>query len=148
MSEELAANHPFGGNTPRVLSAAAIATLAAFRAALPVTTPPTGGVIVVFESRSPQATSFTVDADFLRCREAALLASTCKFLHKDLTLKERFTPEAKEFEKGKDEERALVLLHCLIAISSPEDDELDFDIDEDGHWVERGLGGYESYGQY
>ena len=51
-------------------------------------------------------------------------------------------------KKGKDEERALVLLHCLIAISSPEDDELDFDIDEDGHWVERGLGGYESYGQY
>jgi hypothetical protein len=104
-------------------------------------TKPSRGVIVLFKATLPTATSFAIDTDLLSCKEAALLAATCRYIHKDENLKERHSEESRKIEKTRIEQKARDLLQALLEAPSP-DSEFEVDDDEptlDEIWAFMGL---------
>ena len=108
---------------------------------------PSRGVIITLWSRGPTTPSFAINTEWLACKDAALLAATCKNTIKDENLKERYSEEARKAEKDSEEARKARIQDLL------DDTESEFEIDEDGHWHVRrertndGIA-YESYGLY
>ena len=114
---------------------------------------PSRGVIITLWSRGPTTPSFAINTEWLACKDAALLAATCKNTINDENLKERYSEEARKAEKDKNDKEAFDKIQSLLEISP--DTESEFEIDEDGHWhlVREGEGTldgifYESYGVY
>ena len=101
------------------------------RAAAAAAEGPSRGVIITLWSRGPTTPSFAINTEWLACKDAALLAATCKNTIKDENLKERYSEEARKAEKDKNDKKRLDLLHSLLELdlSNPESV---FDIDEDG----------------
>ena len=112
---------------------------------------PSRGVIITLWSRGPTTPSFAINTEWLACKDAALLAATCKNTINDENLKERYSEEARKAEKDKNDKEAFDKIQSLLEISP--DTESEFEIDEDGHWHVRRVGtldgiAYESYGLY
>ena len=112
---------------------------------------PSRGVIITLWSRGPTTPSFAINTEWLACKDAALLAATCKNTINDENLKEIYSEEARKAEKDKNDKEAFDKIQSLLEISS--DTESEFEIDEDGHWHVRREGtldgiAYESYGLY
>jgi hypothetical protein len=91
-------------------------------------TKPSRGVIVLFKATLPTATSFAIDTDLLSCKEAALLAATCRYIHKDENLKERHSEESRKIEKARIKQKARDLLQALLEAPRPESE---FEVDDD-----------------
>ena len=116
---------------------------------------PSRGVIITLWSRGPTTPSFAINTEWLACKDAALLAATCKNTIKDENLKERYSEEARKAEKDKNDKKTFDKIQSLLDESEFEisDTESEFEIDEDGHWHVRrertndGIA-YESYGLY
>jgi hypothetical protein len=113
---------------------------------------PSRGVIITLWSRGPTTPSFAINTEWLACKDAALLAATCKNTIKDENLKERYSEEARKAEKDKNDKKGFDLLHSLLE-GDLSNTESEFEIDEDGHWHVRREGtndgiAYESYGLY
>ena len=116
---------------------------------------PSRGVIITLWSRGPTTPSFAINTEWLACKDAALLAATCKNTINDENLKERYSEEARKAEKDKNDKEAFDKIQSSIdgygfEISTTESE---FEIDEDGHWHVRREGtldaiAYESYGLY
>ena len=68
------------------------------------------------------------DTDLLSCKEAAWLAATCRYIHKDENLKERHSEESRKIEKARIEQKARDLLQALLEAPSPESE---FEVDDD-----------------
>ena len=67
---------------------------------------PSRGVIITLWSRGPTTPSFAINTEWLACKDAALLAATCKNTINDENLKERYSEEARKAEKDKNDKEA------------------------------------------
>ena len=68
--------------------------------------PSRGGIFTLW-ARGPTTPSFVINTEWLACKDAALLAATCKNTINDENLKERYSEEARKAEKEKNDKEAL-----------------------------------------
>ena len=79
---------------------------------------PSRGVIITLWSRGPTTPSFAIKTEWLACKDAALLAATCKNTINDENLKEIYSEEARKAEKDKNDKEAFDRILSLLKISS------------------------------
>ena len=96
-------------------------------AAAAATEGPSRGVIITLWSRGPTTPYFAINTEWLACKDAALLAATCKNTINDENLKEIYSEEARKAEKDKNNKEAFEQILSLLEISP--DTESEFDID-------------------
>ena len=75
-------------------------------AAAAATEGPSRGVIITLWSRGPTTPYFAINTEWLACKDAALLAATCKNTINDENLKEIYSEEARKAEKDKNDKEA------------------------------------------
>ena len=88
---------------------------------------PSRGVIITLWSRGPTTPSFAINTEWLACKDAALLAATCKNTINDENLKERYSEEARKAEKDKNDKESFDKIQSLLEISSDTESEIEID---------------------